>query len=115
MKERFSSLLIALVAFLPAIGAFSAAKPLAVPSIQRVFQKNISDEIQDEQMSHRAWNDGKSAIFERASWKISYNNREITIVHTPPNADIRQFADFLYKEPFKNASLLPFYYFLFAF
>ena len=100
MKARFH---LAIIAFLPVAAAVSAPKPLAVPSIQHVFQDNIVNEIQDEQMSHRAWNDGKSAIFERANWKISYNNREITLVHTPQDADVRQFAEFLYKEPFQNA------------
>ncbi|MBP5545610.1 MAG: hypothetical protein ILM98_16180 [Kiritimatiellae bacterium] len=89
--------------------ASAPASNLYVPTPGEVFRQDIDMETACEQMAHRAWNDGRNAVFMRErgdgeiEWKISYNDREITFAKTPENGDVLQFAKFLYGDPWRNA------------
>lgn len=50
----------------------------------------------------KALSDGKSVVFERKLFKITFNDREITVLHVPMLENIMGFSDFLYDEPYKK-------------
>ncbi|MBR3085595.1 MAG: hypothetical protein IKH04_04255 [Kiritimatiellae bacterium] len=97
------------LASLLAAKAAPGADTLRVPALRDAFSWEIAAEAAGELMARGEWNDGRCASFQRerddgtVEWKITYNDREITLVKTPEGADIRQFAKFLLAEPWRNA------------
>ncbi len=81
-----------------------AAQPehLDVPTLNDAFRRLADSEAATERTTPFGWNDGENRIFRRGEWKFSFNDREITQIRTPKDADVRQFAYFLLKEPWRK-------------
>ena len=81
-----------------------AAQPehLDVPTLNDAFRRLADSEAAAERTTPFGWNDGENRIFRRGEWKFSFNDREITQIRTPKDADVRQFAYFLLKEPWRK-------------
>ena len=46
--------------------------------------------------------DGACRIFDRDGFRVAFNESEVTLLHVPEKATIRELADFLYHEPFSK-------------